>query len=66
MDKEREKSIAEIFDEGTAIDRALEEAVRQALRRHKKLGNPIVIYKDGKVVWVPPEEIPVDERSLPS
>jgi hypothetical protein len=66
MDQQREKSITEIFREGTAIDRALEEAVRQALIRHKKLGNPIVIYKDGKVVWVPPEEIPVDGRAFPS
>ena len=35
--------------------------VREALLQHKKLGNPIVVWKDGKVVWIPPEEIPVDD-----
>jgi hypothetical protein len=40
------------------IDKALEEAAHQALRMHKRLGNPVVIWRDGKVVWVPPEEIP--------
>jgi hypothetical protein len=29
--------------------------------RHKKLGEPIVIWRDGKVVWVPPEEIEVPD-----
>ncbi len=28
--------------------------------RHKRLGHPIYIWKDGKVVCVPPEEIPED------
>ncbi|MCL4821145.1 MAG: hypothetical protein KJ067_18570 [Vicinamibacteria bacterium] len=42
---------------------AMEEGVRQALRRHKALGNPIAIWKDGAVVWIPPEEILPDEPS---
>jgi hypothetical protein len=45
--------------EGTEIDEALRRAVREALLRHKKLGNPIAVWRDGKVVIVPPEEIPV-------
>jgi hypothetical protein len=49
----------ELWEDGRAIDRALREAVREALLRHKKLGESIVIWKDGKVVWVPPEEIEV-------
>ena len=49
----------EIWEDGRAIDRALRQAVREALLRHKKLGESIVIWKDGKVVWVPPEEIEV-------
>jgi hypothetical protein len=57
----RHKSITEIFEEGTAIDEALARAVRQALRFHKKLGNPIAVWEDGRVVWIPPEQIQVDE-----
>ena len=36
---------------------ALVEAGREARRRHKALGHPIVIWRDGKVVEVPPEDI---------
>lgn len=45
--------------EGTEIDEALRRAVREALLRHKKLGNPVAVWRDGKVVILPPEEIPV-------
>ena len=41
------------------ITLALVEAGRDARRRHKALGHPIVIWRDGKVVEVPPEEIEV-------
>jgi hypothetical protein len=61
MSKEREKSIEELFREGTVIDEALKKAVREALLRHKKLGNPIAAWDGAKVVWIPPEEIDVGE-----
>jgi ABC-type proline/glycine betaine transport system ATPase subunit len=39
------------------IEAVLRRAVNHALLMHKRLGNPIAIWKDGKVVIVPPEEI---------
>jgi isoaspartyl peptidase/L-asparaginase-like protein (Ntn-hydrolase superfamily) len=59
MELRTEKSIDEIFEEGTLIDEALQRAVKEALLKHKQTGNPIVIWKDGKAVWLKPEEIPV-------
>jgi len=44
-----------------ALDAAVKRAVRQALRIHKKLGNPIAVWEDGKVVWIPPEKIEVED-----
>ena len=41
-----------------AITRALQSAVRKALLKHKRDGDSVVVWRDGKVVWVPPEEIP--------
>lgn len=38
---------------------ALHEAARDARRKHKAFGVPLVIWRDGKVVEVPPEEIVV-------
>jgi hypothetical protein len=35
------------------------QAGREALARHKALGIPVVIWRNGKVVEVPPEEIEV-------
>lgn len=32
-------------------------AVEEAIRGHKRAGNPIAVWKDGRVVLVPPEEI---------
>jgi hypothetical protein len=52
--------IDRLFAEGTAIDLALRRAVRDALLRHKKLGNPIAIWQDDKVVWIAPQDIQVD------
>lgn len=35
-------------------------AVREALLRHKQAGNPVAAWRDGQVVWVQPEDIPVE------
>ncbi len=43
------------------IERMLEAmavAVEEALDRHKRDGNPVAVWRDGRVVLVPPEEIP--------
>ena len=53
--------IMEAFTEGTIIDDALAEAVEHALRDHKRAGNPIVVWRDGKVVWIPANEIVLPE-----
>ena len=39
------------------IEKVLQRAVHHALLMHKRLGNPIAIWKDGQVVIIPPEEI---------
>ena len=38
---------------------AMREAVREALVRHKQAGNPVAAWRDGRVVWIQPEDIPV-------
>jgi hypothetical protein len=44
-------------EQAEAIERILQAAVQRELLIHKRLGNPIVIWKDGKIVIVPPEDI---------
>ena len=45
------------------IQAALRLSARDALRLHKRMGYPVAAWKDGQVVWIPPEEIPVDLES---
>jgi len=54
-----EKSIAELLADPTIVENAVKEGVRQALLRHRREGNPIAVWRDGKVVWIPPDQIPV-------
>ena len=44
-------------EQAEAIERILQAAVQQTLSIHKRLGNPIAVWKDGKVAIIPPEEI---------
>jgi len=59
MEPERPRDIEEILTKTDLADRAVRKAVREAVRRHKLLGNPIAVGRGGKVVWIPPEEIEV-------
>ena len=43
------------------INQAYERAVREALRRHKQAGNPVVVEREGKMVILQPDEIEVTE-----
>lgn len=64
MNEPKEKTIDEIFANGTLIDLALKQAVQEALLRHKQAGNPVVAWRDGKIVWIPPEEITIQEDEV--
>jgi hypothetical protein len=40
---------------------ASKETVAETLAEHKCLGNPIAVWRNGKAVWIPSEEIVVPE-----
>jgi hypothetical protein len=52
-------SPAERVEDVPRILAALTAAVEEALARHKQAGNSVAVWRDGRVVMVPPEEIPV-------
>ncbi|MGI4790721.1 MAG: hypothetical protein ACRYFS_17970 [Janthinobacterium lividum] len=52
--------LQELFKDGTRLDYLAKEAVRDALREHKRLGQSVAVWQDGKVVILAPEDIPVD------
>lgn len=63
MNPRRVRDIESILRDGTAIDRAMVAASRRAILKHRQLGIPLVIWRDGQVAEVDPEtvELPVYE-----
>jgi hypothetical protein len=43
---------------------AMRKAVSEALLRHKQAGNPVAVWRNGKVEWIAPEDIPVPESPV--
>lgn len=39
------------------ISEACERAVREALLKHKRAGNSVAVFRDGRVVLIPADEI---------
>lgn len=64
--KPKKKDIEAIFREGTLIDRAIAAGAREAIRRHKQAGVPMVIWRNGASVWVDAAELePKPRRRRP-
>ena len=61
MPQTPKKDIDQLFNDQEGMSRALGKAVRQALLQHKRAGNPIATWRDGKVVWIEPEKIEVQD-----
>lgn len=57
MSQRRSDDIESIIRDGAAIDRAIIAARRRVILRHRQLGVPLVIWRDGQVVEVPPESV---------
>ena len=55
-----------LIAEEQAVDEAVQKAVRHALLMHKRAGNSIASWNDGRVVIIPSEEIPVEELPVDS
>jgi len=57
--KSREdRDIGEILADTATVQRVLTEAVHEALRRRKRLGEPVYVWRAGQVVRIAPEDIP--------
>jgi len=51
--------VGQIFADGRRIDEALRLAARDAIRQHQLHDIPVVIWRDGRIAWVPPHELSV-------
>jgi hypothetical protein len=59
MTAQYKDKIEEVIADRARITQALAEGVKDALKLHKLAGNPVVVMKEGNMVWLRPEEITV-------
>jgi hypothetical protein len=59
----RKPSRFDLVRQADEIERILQQAVEHELSIHKRLGNPVAAWRDGKVVIIPPEEIVLSSES---
>jgi hypothetical protein len=55
--------IGQAFVKRTTIERALRRAAANAIEQHRQAGLPLVIWRDGRVVSVPAEQLSRHQRS---
>ena len=60
-DHELHPDLLDPFDDDERIDRAFAEATAAAAKRHKQAGVPMVAWKDGHVILIPPSEIVIPD-----
>ena len=63
MNEQTNSSLAERFSSDERLTRLITKAVRDAVLDHKRAGNPIAVWRDGRVVIIPPEEIQMPEEN---
>lgn len=54
--------ICRLLKDHEAVEAAIRRGVREALRRHKALGNPVAVEQDGRTVLIAPEDLVIPEE----
>jgi hypothetical protein len=57
-----EDAILKILNDPKKVTKIIQDGIKSALLKHKQAGNPICEWRDNKIVWIPPEQIPVDKK----
>ena len=66
MKVEKSEELKSLMLETDLVEQAIHRAAVRAIDRHKRLGQPIVVWRHGKVVWIPAEEIEVPAEDVRS
>lgn len=57
MTNGKEIDVIAILKDRPRVQKAMRDAVQKAMRLHKLLGRPVYVWRDGKVVEIPPDQI---------
>ena len=50
-------SMGELLAKPKELEAAVSRAVREATLMHARLGHPVATWRDGRVVWLQPQEV---------
>ena len=50
-------AISQFFQDPEKVTQAVQAGIRAALLQHKRAGNPVCSWKDGRVYWVDADKI---------
>lgn len=56
--------VGEVFRDGTSLDRAMVASFAETVLRHRQTGAPLVVWHDGHVAEVPPDEVRVPNADV--
>ena len=56
-----EDNISKILNDPSKVTQIIQSGIRDALLKHKQAGNQICVWRDNKVVWIPPEKIVINK-----
>lgn len=56
-----EDNISKVLNDPSKVTQIIQSGIRDALLKHKQAGNQICVWRDNKVVWIPPEKIVINE-----
>jgi len=54
--------ITRVFNDPDAVTDAIRAGIKSALLQHKKMGNPICVWRDEKVVWIEAKDINIPKN----
>jgi len=57
-----DERISIILNDSAKVTMIIQEGIKIALLKHKQAGNPVCEWRDNKVVWILPENIPVETK----
>ena len=57
MDKERQRTIAEMIADSDLMTEAIRKGVHEELLSHARAGNSVPVSENGQIVWLSPDEI---------
>lgn len=58
MSENAKPDMQSILMHSPTVDAAIRQAHREAIRQHRMANLPMVVWRDGAIVWIPPDQLP--------